>query len=1379
MASYDDKPEAKPELFDSSDGGLTIETTVYAAAPAAPPCRPVRTGARALLAYARPADGALLAAALATTAAGAVCPAALTIVLGRIITQFSNSAVAGAAGVRYDIEGRTRPYIYAVVAIGAVAWATWTGVYFLWTWFAERQTANARRQVFDTLVENDFTYYDGLDSAGALMSRTQKELDDFYEGTSHQLGLALFHVASAVIGMGIGMYYSWQLTLVILASLPVLVVVGGATGGPLNKHIDDQNAENLAAAAVVDTAVSAVQTVKLMNGQACERGRFERAVGRATRFAGRAATMLALQQALCKFFVLVMFCQGFWFGKHLVNTGRLSSGEVTTVFFACNFLAQSVQAIAPQVMTIQKGVVAAVALQKITAAPQVHRPAKGVTLQAVQGRITFADVSFAYPQRPQRLVLDRADFAVAAGATTFVVGGSGSGKSTVGSLLLGLYPVADGQILVDGVGIQHLSTRWLRQHVTVVQQDSVLFNESIAQNIALGGLVPDRVTAADIGHAARLALLEASIRDFEHGVDTVVGKGGKNLSGGQRQRVAIARAIVRDSPVLVLDESTSALDIISRGLVLDAVRLWRQGRTTVIITHDLSQIDAGDSVVVLDAGRVVQAGTRAALERWPAGPFCTLKAHLLDGFDPSLDWTVALDHHDDAELRTAVLGTVVADAPVLKELGALARPPSARLSLRHVSFYGLDSAYWGRASQASLLDPRDSLSRPLSMARLVDAENMRAVERWGDVAHSRVRRRAWAARMSLMGDEGVLAFASSRYARRLADAGGPPAAGEPGLLAFARLCWGTVQCRRLVVLGLVAALLNGLSLPAFSYTFSRLIYSTFTSETGTSSAGVLWPVLVIVISVVESVATFFNIKVLSAAGDRWVEGLRRTAFARVLVQDYTWFNTAAEADAGADADAGPVPAPAAARTAEALTNTIMNDSDEMPALVSKFLGNILIAAVMVVCALVWALFTSWQVTLVAVAVSPVVFGASKLFAFTSELWERRCRALTVAANEVAHEAITNIRTVKVLALEPHFRERYRERVRACGRAGRRKGLFQGLACGGTEIAVKAVFAVLFYYGAVLVGRGSYSVDAVITAFTLIIFSTVNASLVVSFLPEIAKTRRAAVRMIELTRLPQSTAELVGDSRAPVAGAIELAGVHYSYPSRIDTPVLKDVSLAIGAGEVVAIVGASGSGKSTVVGVLTRLLVPEYGSVTLDGRLLAAYDVDWLRQNVVVVPQNPTLFNTTVARNIAYGAADVAQADVEAAAAQASVHDFVASLPDGYETVLGGSTLLSGGQAQRIAIARALVRRPRVLLLDECTSALDPVAAEQVAATVAAIAASAACTVVIVTHKRDMMEFADRVVVMDRGAVVETGAFAELAGRRNGFFSTLINNGQWA
>lgn len=271
----------------------------------------------------------------------------------------------------------------------------------------------------------------------------------------------------------------------------------------------------------------------------------------------------------------------------------------------------------------------------------------------------------------------------------------------------------------------------------------------------------------------------------------------------------------------------------------------------------------------------------------------------------------------------------------------------------------------------------------------------------------------------------------------------------------------------------------------------------------------------------------------------------------------------------------------------------------------------------------------------------------------------------------------------------------------------------------------------------------------------------------------------------MAALSQLTDESIGNGKFPLKGEIAFQNVTFSYPCRPNHNALCNVSLQINPGETVAIVGASGSGKSTIANLIQRFYNPSNphcGIITIDGADIKSIDVAFLRSKMAVVSQTPYLFDLTIRENITYGLnlarLDISDVQIEKAARLAGIHDFIMSLIRGYQTPLGDSgSTLSGGQAQRIALARALVRNPQILILDECTSGLDPESSRSVQQAVSGLVHEGGRTTVIITHKEDMIRVADRVIVMKNGKIVETGTFEEVCALRGELWN-ILRSGEW-
>ncbi|KZV84372.1 hypothetical protein EXIGLDRAFT_727295 [Exidia glandulosa HHB12029] len=374
--------------------------------------------------------------------------------------------------------------------------------------------------------------------------------------------------------------------------------------------------------------------------------------------------------------------------------------------------------------------------------------------------------------------------------------------------------------------------------------------------------------------------------------------------------------------------------------------------------------------------------------------------------------------------------------------------------------------------------------------------------------------------------------------------------------------------------------------------------------------------------------------------------------------------------------------------------------------------------------------------------------------------------------KVAQEALSALRTVQSSNAQAHESRQFGERVKTVLALARREALASGIFFGATGWSGNVTVLVLLGYGGTLVSRGVITVGELSSMLLYTLYVGNGLSMLTSFFSSIMRGIGAGTRVFGLLSreplIPPDTGAHIDKSRR---GVLRYHNVRFEYPSRPDTRILDDFSLEIGVGESVAIVGRSGSGKSSIQSLLLRYYDPVAGHITYDGQDIREFSTQAWRGLIGLVPQDPVLFTGTIAENIAYGLDGVSRADVEHAARQANC-EFIWDMPLGFDTKIGRLSL-SGGQRQRLAIARALLRKPAILALDEATSALDAASELRVNDAVDRILASRDTTCVIVAHRLSTVARAERIVVLEDGRVSESGTYRELVMRENSRFRELM------
>jgi subfamily B ATP-binding cassette protein MsbA len=359
----------------------------------------------------------------------------------------------------------------------------------------------------------------------------------------------------------------------------------------------------------LEESIGCHRVVKVFGGQEYEGKRFDFGANKVRSFNMKMTSAAAANVPLVQIVVSIALALIIYLAVRQASANQATVGDFVSFLSALLLIFQPMKRLTGVNQSLQRGLAAAENVFRLM--DEQSEPDTGTReLERARGTVEFRDVGFGYAGNP-RPAVEHISFTIAAGETVALVGGSGAGKSTLANLLPRFYSPDSGQILIDGVDIATLKLASLRANIALVSQDIVLFNDTVAANIAYGRLAG--TSEADIVRAAEAAHAMQFIREMSDGLATVIGENGVRLSGGQRQRLAIARAFLKNAPVLILDEATSALDSESERYVQEALDTLMKGRTTLVIAHRLSTIERADRIVVLDAGRVTEIGRHAEL----------------------------------------------------------------------------------------------------------------------------------------------------------------------------------------------------------------------------------------------------------------------------------------------------------------------------------------------------------------------------------------------------------------------------------------------------------------------------------------------------------------------------------------------------------------------------------------------------------------------------------------------------------------------------------------------------------------------------------------------------------------------------------------------
>jgi len=475
-------------------------------------------------------------------------------------------------------------------------------------WIGRMVIFHLRNDMFTRLVHLPSRFYDS-NSSGILISKIIYDVEQVMAATTKAVSSVVKDSLSLLGLLGLMLYYSWRLTLIMLLVAPVISFAVNKIGSRFRRssHMIQQSMGEITH--VVQEAIEAQRVVKTFCAQGTEISTFAQVNNRNQQHVMKKAATSALNVPIIELLSAIGIAIAIFAAIQQSAAGRMNAGEFVSYITAMMLMMPALKRLTQVNEVMQTGVAAAGSVFAMM--DEAPEPDPGQRkLERARGEVEYRHVSFRYSTSPVPVLQDLS-FRIEPGRRLALVGSSGSGKTTAANLLPRFYTAESGDILLDGINIAELQLNNLRHHIALVSQETMLFDDSIRNNIAYGS--DTAIDDARILESARAAHVLEFTQRMPEGLDTIVGERGARLSGGQRQRIAIARALYKNAPVLILDEATSALDTESERLVQDAMQKLMQNRTTLVIAHRLSTIENSDLIIVLDAGRVAETGNHREL----------------------------------------------------------------------------------------------------------------------------------------------------------------------------------------------------------------------------------------------------------------------------------------------------------------------------------------------------------------------------------------------------------------------------------------------------------------------------------------------------------------------------------------------------------------------------------------------------------------------------------------------------------------------------------------------------------------------------------------------------------------------------------------------
>ncbi|KAK6140834.1 hypothetical protein DH2020_025428 [Rehmannia glutinosa] len=948
-----------------------------------------------------------------------------------------------------------------------------------------------------------------------------------------------------------------------------------------------------------------------------------------------------------------------WSTSIVVHKNIANGGESFTTMLNVVVAGLSLGLTAPDIATFIRAKAAAYPIFQMIERNTVSKTSflNGRKLSKVDGRIQFKNITFSYPSRPEVLIFNKLCLDIPPGKIVALVGGSGSGKSTVISLIERFYEPLSGHILLDGTDIRELDLKWFRQQIGLVNQEPALFATTIRDNILYG---KNDATTEEITRATKLSEAINFISNLPDRFETQVGERGIQLSGGQKQRIAISRAIVKNPSIFLLDEATSALDAESEKSMQEALDRVMVGRTTVIVAHRLSTIRNADMIVVVQNGAIAETGSHEEL---------------------------------------------------------ISRPNSA-----YASFVQLQEA----ASLNRLPSHGPATVKPLRIGN------------------------SWELSRTTRGL--AASFCSEKSESRFGGDG--PKIMKPVHISSKRLYSMVRPDWYYGVFGTICAFIVGAQMPLFALGITQALVSYYmdwdTTRREVKKIAFFFCGGAVITIIVHTITHLcFGIM-----GERLTLRVREKMFTAMLRNEIGWFDDVYN-------------------TSATLASKLENDATLLRTVVVDRSTILLENVGLIVTSFVIAFILNWRLALVVVATYPLIICGNISEKLFMKGYGVDLNKAYLKANMLAGEAVSNIRTVAAFCSEQKVLDLYAHELIEPSKSSFRRGQAAGIFYGVSQFFIFSSYGLALWYGSTLIEKELASFKSVMKSFVVLIITAFSMAEILAMAPDLLKSNQMMASVFNVLDRRTEILNDVGEDVVSVEGSIELKNVKFTYPSRPSVLIFEDFNLKVHAGRSMALVGQSGSGKSSVISLILRFYDPSSGKVMIDGKDVKRLKLKSLRKHIGLVQQEPALFATSIYENILYGKEGATEGEITEAAKLANAHSFISALPEGYSTKVGERGVqLSGGQKQRVAIARAILKNPSILLLDEATSALDVESERIVQQALDRLMKNR--TTIMVAHRLSTIKNADQISVLQDGKIMEQGTHSSLIENKDGAYCRLIN-----
>ncbi|KAL7804794.1 ABC multidrug transporter SitT [Trichoderma aethiopicum] len=1265
-------------------------------------------------------DKSLLISGIVCAIASGVPFPLIGIIFGQLLNDFNTATCdqSDTPGSATQLQGGINHKILMIVYLAVAQFFTIGAHLFCFSTFGARLAQRLRERYLQNLLRQEPSYFDNL-PPGEVASRLSADIQTIRSGTSEKVGICLASVSFFVTAYIVAFIKDHDLAAMLISLIPAYFLMSFVGSHYIERYAGLMSDYAASAASIASEALSNLAVVQAFGANKRLEQKFSDALQSSEREGLKKSLAVGIQSGVLYFVAYSANALAFWQGSKSIadfaeyHSNGASVGATFTVIFILVEATLLLSQVAPFVHLFMAAVASFEKLRTdMDREPLIDGTStSGVKLSQVAGNYEFREVSFTYPSRPEITVLDQVSISIPALKHTAIVGLSGSGKSTIASLATRLFDPTDGS----------LNTRTLRSYISLVQQEPSLLDRSILENIAHG-------------------LVNSSNPEHDH-----------------------LKAILLSPELADLAAEKRGPDVV------ELVSLIRKAAQLADADTFIEKLQYGYATLVGSSGRLISGGQkqRVALARALVKDPAVL---ILD------EATAALDSRSERRIQEAIakiaggrtvltiahrLSTIIgADNIIVLHKGRVVEEGS------HSTLMAREGAYADMVKLQSLAtshgskDPATERDATSELDDTSDTDPEIHITKGS--AYESVEEKE-----SRLSDTPDVEVTSSQ----LQD--------EPETPSYSlwMLLRGYAPAVRPHLLMLTAALI-GSTIVGGAFSGEAVIFGNTVgsldicnSPSSIRSSGNFYGLMFFVLAIIELFANVASWSGFGWISEKIVYSVRVLSFRSLFEQDLQWHQSRG-------------------RTPALLLSYITRDGNALAGLSGSVIGTLLSITINLIAAIVLTHIIAWKIALVCLALVPLLLGAGLMELRVLGKFEERHENAYSKSVDIGTEAISSIKTVSSLSLEQETLNVYRRSLKGPRQETFRVTLQASLWQALTYFLGNCVNALAYWWGSKQIIAGNYTQ----TQFLIVVFSLLVSAMLWSQMfalaPELSSGRAAMARILNLINMgsdklqgnisgrypkneasPEEDLEATREAKACQSGsnqaaAVQFRDVHFAYPARPAVKVLSGLSLDIPAGSFAALVGPSGAGKSTIITLVERFYTPQLGSVIVDGTdVTKAADVSF-RDSIALVPQENVLFEGTIEFNISLGARPghaVSLEEIQEACKLANIHEVIQGLPDGYQTMCGpNGNQFSGGQKQRLSIARALVRKPKLLILDEPTSALDAESERLLQSGLEK--ASKDITVIAIAHRLNTIRKADCIYLIEAGQCVDSGTHEELLKR---------------